>query len=56
MKVPDRSMATGEHLSGVGGKAWYLLLGIGDPEGDTSPHIVILESVQVVIVRSLYFK
>lgn len=39
-----------------GGKAWYLLLDVVDPEGDTSPHIAILESVQTVFVRSSHFK
>lgn len=46
----------GAHPSGMSGKAWYLLFGISDPEGETSTHTIILESVQMVIMRSLYFK
>lgn len=49
MQVPDRNMAMGDHPSGEGGRVWYLLLGIGDPEGDTSPYIVTPGSVQTVM-------
>lgn len=53
---PGQEHVHGRASLGVGGRALCLLLGIGNPESGTNPHVVVLEFARMAILRSLYFK